>query len=186
VIDAGTPALDGGADAASAADDASDASDAANDADAAPAPLPSWSADPFPEKRSPMPKKAEWEAAPLVAIDRATPETLFRLREGDRNGCEARRLLEWVQIHCEARGGMTLLGGNADGISLGRDSNAVFPVRRGDRRVIEFLNASEGVNAHTTEVISRLVLPGFLVSEQWTAGDERPTLVAADHTPRPR
>ena len=190
--DAAAPSPDGSA--AAAAEDAAvtgdagaedaDAGDAGSDAAVAP-PLPSWSAEPFPEKRSPMPKKAEWEGAPRVAIDRATPETLFQSREGDWRGCSTRRLLEWVQIRCAAPGGTILLGGNADGISL-RDGEAVFPVRRGDRRVLELLDASETVNAHTTEVIGRQLLPGLIVSEQWIAGDERPTLVAADHAARPR
>jgi hypothetical protein len=190
--DAGAQALDGGAEAAMDAAEESDAGDAGDAGDAAAIvlapPLPSWSEEAFPDKRSPMPAKSEWAAAPQVAIDRATPESLFQSRQGQRCQCEARRLREWVRIRCDRDrdGGILLLGGSADGLALGRDQDAVFPVRRGDRRVIEFLLAEETVNAHTTEVIARQPLPGYVISEQWIAGDERPLLVAADHGARPR
>jgi hypothetical protein len=193
-LDAGAQAPEGGVDAAGDAANESDAAGDAGDAgDAAGVvlspPLPSWSEEAFPDKRSPMPKKDEWKSAPRVAIDGSLPETLFRSREGGRGECETRRLREWIQIRCNLGGndgGVMLIGGNADGVSLGRDSDAIFPVRRGDRRVIEFFNASETVNAHTTEVIARQLLPGIVISEHWIAGDERPTLVASDHAARPR
>ena len=193
-LDAGAQAPEGGVDAAGDAakegDAAGDAGDAGDDAGVVLSPpLPSWSDEAFPDKRSPMPKKDEWKSAPQVAVDGALPEVLFRSREGGGGACETRRLREWIQIRCNLGGhdgGVMLIGGNADGVSLGRDSDAIFPVRRGDRRVIEFFNASETVNAHTTEVIARQLLPGIVISEQWIAGDERPTLVASDHAARPR
>ncbi len=193
-LDAGAQAPEGGADAAGdvakEGDAAGDAGDAGDDAGVVLSPpLPSWSEEAFPDKRSPMPKKDEWKSAPQVAIDRALPEALFRSREGGGGACETRRLREWIQIRCElgsGDGGVMLIGGNADGVSLGRDKDAIFPVRRGDRRVIELFTASETVNARTTEVIARQPLPGVVVSEQWIAGDERPTLVASDYAARPR
>ena len=77
-----------------------------------------------------------------------------------------------------------LIGGNADGFSLAGDGSADFPVRRGDRRVIEVYDADTTVNAHTTEPLARKPLPRLVLSEQWLAGDERPTLVASDYAVR--
>jgi hypothetical protein len=199
VADAAAPPPDGGpitADAGTMADAASDAADAGDVADAAGAgageagpPLPSWSAEPFPEKRSPMPKKDAWASAPLVALDRWARDELFRswTRQQGYYKCEARRLNEWIRIYCsDDAGGIMLIGGNADGFSVPGDGSCVFPVRRGDRRVIEVYDADTTVNAHTTEPISRQPRPGLVISEQWLAGDERPTLVASDYRARPR
>lgn len=179
-LDAGAQAPEGGADAASEGDAAGDAGDA-GDADAAiPGPLlPLWSEEAFPEKRTPVPKKADWASAPRVAIDRALPESLFPSREGQSSSCEARRLREWIQIDCRSIGSAVLIGGNIDGVSLMGDSDAIFPVRRGERRVIELLETSELVDRHSLEVIAREVSPNVLISAQWIAGDERPTLIAS-------
>jgi hypothetical protein len=176
--DAGSILADaGGVGDAGAVVDAGDGADAGA-VDAGP-PLPSWSAEPFPEKRSPMPKKEAWASAPKVAIDRTAPDDLFA-----NWGCDARRLQEWIRIHCWAEGGIMLIGGNADGFSLAGEGIAVFPVRRGDRRVIEFYGADTTVNAHTTEPLARKPLPRLVFSEVWLKDDERPTLVASDYAVR--
>lgn len=181
-LDAGAQAPEGGADAdaANEGDAAIDASDA-GDADAAVPgpPLPLWSEEAFPEKRTPVPKKADWASAPQVAIDRALPESLFRSREGQLSDCEARRLREWIQIDCRSIGSAILIGGNIDGVSLMGDSDAIFPMRRGERRVIELLETSETVDLHSLEVIAREVSPKVMISAQWIAGDARPTLIAS-------
>jgi hypothetical protein len=179
-LDAGAQALEGGADAANEGDAADDASDA-GDADAAVPgpPLPLWSEEAFPEKRTPVPKKADWASAPRVAIDRALPESLFQSREGQSSDCVARRLREWIQIDCRYIGSAILIGGNIDGLSLMGGSSAIFPARRGDRHVIELLETSETVQLHTLEVVAREVSPRIVISEQWIAGDERPSLVVS-------
>jgi hypothetical protein len=171
--DAGPILADVGA-GADAGADAGSVADAGADAGALEAGPPSWSAEPFPEKRSPMPKKEAWASAPLVTLDRVTPDAT----------CDTRRLQEWIRIHCRLDGGTMLIGGNVDGFSLAGDGSAVFPVRRGDRRVIEVYGADTTVNAHTAEPVARKPLPGLVLSEQWLAGDERPTLVASDYAVR--
>jgi hypothetical protein len=194
VADAAAPPPDGGGITAEAGPpaDAADAGGTATATDAgavdAGPPAPSWSAEPFPDKRSPLPKKDAWAAAPLVTLDRTAPDALFSSRERDSVPCEARRLQEWIRIRCPwwRDGGIMLIGGNADGFSVVGDGTAFFPVRRGDRRVIEVYDADTRVNAHTTEPIARKPLGGIVVSEQWLAGDERPTLVASDYAPRLR
>jgi predicted small lipoprotein YifL len=150
------PLLDGG--------DVDADTDAGTDAaaDAAPPP-PLYSEEPFPEKRTPMPKAAEWEAAPLHSLDRGSCI------------CTVRRVREWIRLTGPWDGGLVLLGGSQDGLSL-RKGEIIFPVRPGDRREIELL-----VNDHTLFIrgVEDTHLPSFagVLSEQWIAGDERPSIV---------
>jgi len=51
----------------------------------------------------------------------------------------------------------------------------IFPVRPGDRRVLEVLG-SETVSFKAFVGVHATF--GFVLSEQWPAGDERPTIVA--------
>jgi hypothetical protein len=154
----------GSADAESPLDGGEDA-----DADAAP-PLPSYRAEPFPEEHSAEPKPKEWASAPKVAIDRPSP-------------CEARRLREWMRLHCElSAGAIALLGGDVDGLAMRLDPDVqdvmfpegaaiVFPVRRGDRRVIELLQASFGYRGASG------IEPYLVLSELWLPGDDQPTIL---------
>jgi hypothetical protein len=190
VGDAGAPdtaeAADAGEDAgADAAERAADAGDDAGDGGAVDAgpPLPSFADEPFPAKGTPFPKAAEWASAPLVAIDRALPAALFAAHAAHAGAaqCTARRLHEWVRVHCaRLNGGAVLLGGNRDGLSIffdkaGGGTAVIFPVRRGDRRVLEVLG-SETVSFKAFS--SERATFAFVLSEQWPAGDERPTIVA--------
>ena len=132
-------------------------------ADAAPPP-PLYSEEPFPEKRTPMPRAAEWEAAPLRSLDRGSC------------ACQVRRVREWIRLTGPWDGGLVLLGGSLDGLSL-RKGEIIFSVRPGDRREIELL-----VNDHSLFIrgVEDLHTPSFagVLSEQWIAGDERPAIVA--------
>jgi hypothetical protein len=69
-----------------------------------------------------------------------------------------------------------LLGGNLDGLAL-HDGTAIFPVRPGDRREIEFLDVDVATFFHGLQEakISRF---RFVLSEQWIAGDAHPLIVA--------
>src|SRR6185503_2996659 len=76
--------------ASSAAPDAA-AADAAAAAAAPPAP-PWGKVDEMPapaETRSPVPKKAEWDSAPYVALTRPSA-----------GPCRHDRVREWIRIHC--------------------------------------------------------------------------------------
>lgn len=182
VEDAGADAPDDSAVAADAEADAGDGGDAgdAGPVDAGP-PLPSFAEEPFPEKSTPFPKSDEWASAAPVAIDRAHPAARFAAHAADKSPCTARRIREWVRIHCTTmNGGALLLGGNRDGLSIRFDkanggTEVIIPVRRGDRRVIEMLDSE----TLTFKVFSaERAKFGFVISEQWPAGDERPTIVA--------
>lgn len=171
--DAGAEPLDGGADGADAAD-----------GDAAP-PLPSYRVEPFAEARSAEPRAKEWASAPKVALDRSRAGLFATTSRPDT--CEARRLREWVRIRCTiTTGAISLLGGDSQGLAMRLDDfkreeflpsfpeggEVVFPVRRGDRRAIEWLEIASGYKGMTS------VTPSFVLSEQWPPGDEAPTIVA--------
>jgi hypothetical protein len=158
--------------------------DGDTDADAGPPPLRSYSADPLSAERSAEPKAKEWEAAPKVALDR--PSHLLAATEGPSStSCEARRLREWIRIRCTmTTGAISLLGGEHQGLAMHLDpvkkddfsefpdgADIVFPVRRGDRRVIEWLMISFGYKGMQS------MEPFLVLSEQWPEGDERPTIV---------
>jgi hypothetical protein len=181
--DAGAAALTVDSDAGETADAAIDAAvDDAGDAgvvDAGP-PLPSFADEPFPEKSTSFPKPEEWATAAPVAIDRARPVSLFAAHAGDASPCTARRIREWVRVHCVTmNGGAVLLGGKSGGLSIRFDkaggTEVIIPVRRGDRRAIEVLDSEtltfKALSAERAKY-------GFTISEQWPPGDERPTIVA--------
>jgi hypothetical protein len=147
---------------------------ASADADAGVA-LRSFAGEPFGDDRTPPPTPDEWKTAKLVALDAADVE----------KSCEARRLREWMRIRCKAdMGGIRLLGGDSEGVSLRLDpmmkiddvvpggGEVVFPVRRGDARVFEWLRMEFGYKG-SMSLNSHLVL-----SESWLDGEERPTIVA--------
>jgi hypothetical protein len=93
---------------------------------------------------------------------------------------------EWVRIRCDViTGAIALLGGDREGLAMRLDfarmqewmtfpehAEIVFPVRRGDRREIEWLGVSFGYHGMSS------VEPAFVVSEQWAPGDEQPMIVA--------
>ena len=178
-IDAGAEPGDAGADA-----------DASTDGDAAPPPppLPSYRVEAFTDDRSPEPKAKEWAMAPRVGLDRSR-YLLFAEVEGPPSPiipCEARRVREWMRIRCTvSTGAISLLGGNAEGLALRLDpvkhedfpmfpegGEIVFPVRRGDRREIEWLQVAFGYKGMNS------VEPSFVLSEQWAPGDAHPLIVA--------
>ncbi|APR80209.1 Hypothetical protein A7982_05556 [Minicystis rosea] len=179
--DAGEEPSDAGATDADAID-GGDAGpiDAGVVVDAGP-PLPSFADEPFPEKATSFPKAEEWEEAKAVTVDRVHPPSLFVTHANERVGCRAQRVREWVRIQCQAMtGGAVLLGGNRDGLSIRFDkvhggTEVIVPVRRGDRRVIEMFGSETlSFKAFSSERAKF----GFVISEQWPAGDERPTIVA--------
>lgn len=139
---------------------------------------PSFAQVPFSDERTPKPKDKEWATAERVAID-------GRAGMAFPTPCETRRLREWIRIRCDtSTGSISLLGGNHEGLSLYLDpvkgefgsfaegGEIVFPVRRGDRRVIEWLTVEFGYKGANS------LNPFFVLSESWLPGEERPTLLA--------
>jgi hypothetical protein len=123
--------------------------------------IPRFTAEPWPETASPEPTKAEWRDAPAVLLSRSG------------GGCSAKRVREWMRVAC---GGnyLNFLGGTRAGLALSANpqletvtSTLTFPVRRGDRRVVELGAGWKWMFAFA------------ILSEQWLEGDPQP-VVAVD------
>jgi hypothetical protein len=164
---------------AGATGDASAAEPPDGGADAAPAPsFPMFNEMPFPDAPTPAPKAKEWESAQRVVFDSKNTGPLS-------SSCQAHRLREWIRLRCTGPsiGAISLLGGNSDGLTFQLDpitnewisfpegAQMVFPVRRGDRRVIEWLQVSWGYRGANS------IEPYLVLSEHWLPEDEKPTIV---------
>jgi hypothetical protein len=123
--------------------------------------LPRFAAEPWPESPSPEPSKASFRDAPTVRLSRSG------------GGCSAKRVREWLRIACDGNY-LLFVGGTRAGLSLsanpqveGVTSTMTFPVRRGDRRVVELGSGWKWMT------------PFAILSEQWLEGDPQP-VVAVD------
>jgi len=125
-------------------------------------PLPALADNPPSDEKTPAPSAAEWASAPEVSLTRHSDQR-----------CSAKRLREWVRIFCSSAGnGFSMIAGERAGVSYGSQDTApdfggwlVFPVRRGDQRLIQLHGwAKWGWVA------------SVVVSEQWLAGDKGPLL----------
>jgi hypothetical protein len=163
----------------SAAGDANATEPPDGGADAAPAPsFPMFNEMPFPDAPTPVPKAKEWESAQRVVFD-------SKSGGGLTGSCQAHRLREWIRLRCSSTsiGAISLLGGNSDGLGFQLDpppnewvsfpeaGQIVFPVRRGDRRVIEWLQVSWGYRGPNS------IEPYLVVSEHWLPDEAQPTIV---------
>jgi len=152
-------------------------------APAAPHP-PFFSSLPFSGERTPRPSKKEWNDAAFVSLDRELhTDTSSWLAQP----CKAQRLREWIRVRCEgiSLGAISLLGGDRKDLVLQLDpvevegefgvfpegGEIVFPVRPGDRRVIEWLRIAFGYKGANS------IEPFFVLSEEWLEGEPRPTIV---------
>ncbi|WP_437873370.1 hypothetical protein [Sorangium sp. So ce363] len=164
--------------AAGATADASARNAAATDAAATDAgdELP-LDAAPFPPEPSKQPTAAEWKAAPRVRLSRAGPAAA---------GCRAYRAREWLRIRCPELtvSAISLLGGKSEGVAfwidpprggseLPRGGEVMFPIRRGDRRVIQILTFGPGYDGPFT------LLPAIVIQEQWLEDEPAPTVTAS-------
>lgn len=132
-----------------------------------------------PAEGSAIPKAAEWETA--------APLTLLR----PHLSCTARALREWIQITCrhpekfDAFMGVRTVGGSAEGVHMtdlepiagnpraGAGVNVVFPVRKGDRRLIA-IDESLQVGFKSYAIEENTVI---MISDLWLPGDPGPTIV---------
>src|SRR6185437_13229155 len=132
--------------------------------------LPPFDAAPFPEEKTPMPKVEEWKPATPVALTSALPRA-----------CNAYRVREWVKIHCSDRAtsSIALLGGSREGVGFflvpprsgdmaPMAGDIVFPVRRDDRRMIEWSTFGDSYDGVGTPEFD------FMISESWAPGDPGP------------
>jgi hypothetical protein len=131
-----------------------------------------------PEAASAMPKAAEWDTAAVL--------TLLR----PHVSCTARAIREWMQIRCghpEGYGmlmGVRVVGGSEEGVRISDGKakveertvdgvNVMFPVKKGDRRLIAIDEAlSVGFKSYAIEENNVI-----MISELWLPGDRGPTIV---------
>jgi hypothetical protein len=143
------------------------------DAGTPPPPLPAFDAQPFPDEKTPRPTLDEWKPAQPVAL---TTPLLSR--------CNAYRVREWVKIDCGGFGtsSIALLGGEREGVALflrplppnnsvPEGGEVMFPVRRGDRRVLEWSTFGDAYDGPGTPEVA------FMISESWAPADAGPTIV---------
>lgn len=175
VIDPTVSALDV---ADAGADAAEEAADVAADVAAPPQPLPAFDTAPFPEEESKLPTRAEWDQAQDVSLSRG------RSMAYAADPCRARRVRAWMRIRCNiSLASIALLGGDAHHVFIRLDplpefesfppgGEVIFPVRKGDRRVFEFLGLEWGYHGANS------VTSFMVVSEAWLPGEEKPFLMA--------
>ena len=142
--------------------------------------LPAFDADAFPEDKSKAPSADEWKGAAEVRLS-STPPGI--------TSCRSYRVREWMKVHCERRTAMLrLVAGSADGVALfttdgvgdkesggfwetmGKFGEVIFPVRRGDRRVFEWIDFDFGFYEGWG------VDSAFLIEESWVEGAKNPEI----------
>jgi hypothetical protein len=149
----------------------------ADDAEAGPPPIPAFDEAPFPEEKSPRPKKDEWKSAPEVAFATGSMTT--------GSTCKFQRLREWIRLSCSVTTAqITLHCGNPEDVFFEfgpvppdwglfpEGSEIVFAVRKGDRRLIEWQGVEFGYRG-ANSITSFLV-----ISEMWLPGEEKPVIFA--------
>ena len=132
---------------------------------------------PFPAEPSKQPTAAEWKTAPRVRLSRTGPAAA---------GCRAYRAREWLRVRCPELtvSAISLLGGKAEGVAfwidpprggseLPRGGEVMFPIRRGDRRVIQILTFGPGYDGPFT------LLPAIVIQQQWLDDEPAPTVTAS-------
>jgi cytochrome c peroxidase len=126
---------------------------------------------------SPRPTRAEWESASEVELP------------WQARSCRLTRVREWLRVQCkidiegQPLAQVTLITGEKDGVSLSESKEGaemVFPVRRGDRRLLE---VDRLVEAHK----SWLVYDGtIVVSEVWLPFAPAPEIAVTREPHRPK
>ncbi len=152
---------------------------AARSTAAAPAPastLPSFDEGLPSEPSKGKPTPVEWRDAPEVQPTRFGPRA---------RGCRVSRVREWIRVSCPdlVTASIAVLGGTATGYAFwidpqkeGKDAKLPaggeiqFPLRKGDRRVVQMLTFGPGYEGPLTQ------LPAITVQAHWLDDEERPTL----------
>jgi hypothetical protein len=142
----------------------------------APAKGKSFQEEPPGAEKSAAPSVEAWREAPLVALDRGVA------------ACRAYRVREWLKIHCDSfpAAGVSLLAGDPEGVltwvdpvtegtsqeamKKPRGAQVIFPVRRGDGRVVQIAQFGEGYDGPLGWNA------GFTVSEQWLPEEPSPLI----------
>jgi hypothetical protein len=130
--------------------------------------------DPPSAVETPLPKPAEWKDAPQIRLAH------------DVDACRAYRVREWVKIHCSGfpAAGVSLLAGPSKGVEVWvdppkepnenmktpRDAEVIFPVRRGDGRLIQIGQFGEGYDGPVAWNLA------YTISEQWIEDERAPII----------
>jgi|HubBroStandDraft_6_1064221.scaffolds.fasta_scaffold1158832_2 hypothetical protein len=135
-----------------------------------PIPAPPPIADGLSEVRSDPPEAADWGWAREVSLARAS------------EACKAVRLREWTRVTCEVSSdmGASLVAGPREGVRFahepfGSKISIVFPVRRGDRRVLEMMKGVSSPFVFSAYSFEPDV--AFVVSESWLSEEDAPIIV---------
>ena len=140
---------------------------AASSAGAAGASLSASASAQTASERSPVPTAQEWQTATPMQLRRVSPAAA---------GCKATRVREWLRVRCPQRTfALSLLGGSNEGLAFwigpeeqGAPGEVQFPLRRGDRRVLQFW--AQGKDAQGEFVPE----PALVLQEHWLPGEESP------------
>jgi hypothetical protein len=137
---------------------------------------PRFDAEALPRDDSKKPSAEEWKSASEVIPTRAGPRA---------KDCTLWRVREWIRVSCPnlVTASIAFLGGNPKDVAfwidppreadqkLPQGGEVMFPVRRGDRRVVQFLTFGAGYEGPFTQ------LPALVVQEHWQDGQASPTIV---------
>lgn len=123
---------------------------------------------PGPDK-SPVPTAKEWLSATPAKLSRTSQAAV---------GCDATRVREWLRVRCPIKTyAISLLGGSNENLSFwigpekeGQPGEVQFPLRRGDRRVVQFWMAGKDADGNVAPV------PSIVLQEQWVEGEASPTV----------
>ena len=124
---------------------------------------------PIPSERSAVPTAVEWKSALEVPLSRTSPRAA---------GCRASRVREWLRVHCDAQTfAISLLGGSSEGLSFwigaesaGRFGEVQFPLRVGDRRVVQLWKLGPTSDGNTGP------RPFLVLQEHWSKRAPAPTI----------
>jgi hypothetical protein len=125
------------------------------------------------EEKPKAPKAEEWQSATLVRFDARGPRA---------RACRMHRLREWVKVHCDGQAtAVGFLGGSPDaaffflpqakeGEPAPTSTDIVFPLKPGDRRVLEIFSYGPAYGGS-------MISPGLVLQEHWIAGEPAPVVV---------
>lgn len=120
-------------------------------------------------EKSPVPTHKEWQSATRVKLSRTSAAGA---------GCDATRVREWLRVRCPVKTfAISLLGGSNESLSFwigpereGQPGEVQFPLRRGDRRVVQLWTQKAGADG------SVVPEPSIVIQEQWVEGEPAPTV----------
>lgn len=132
----------------------------------------------IPAERSPVPKLEEWKNATPVHVER---------RSSDAHSCDVLRVREWLKVKCDISvGAIYQHAGTPEGVSFWvrpipylwsngfeekNGGEMIFPLRPGDRRLLQFFHLRQD------PCVSIGFTPSVMVDETWIEGDPGPTVV---------